>query len=546
MVSGGVYGVLQTVLALAVLVLSGFAISSALRITDSKTIANFRRTMALLLGGELLWLLTATPGAAYYGLTGSAGPLSNSLLFGAFAAAGFEFLIINGAFEKNPAVSLALALVHPVSTFVILRLPQLSASFDYTAAGCGVAVLALLMAFPLLMKRRKTSLGADALSLFQAFMKTWTAAQPDDLEKIIVDHSEEVEVVTKVMRLRTRTGDAFLVLPGVHPGPFHPVGSYDLPGVMTRAFSELGPTMTLHRPGGHENNLATRAETEKYARSVLELGRSVAPEDQILLRGPLHTQVGSAKVSASSFARDLLMTISFAPLGSDDLDPKVESDLAGSASKLGFALSVVDAHNSIDPDLQSPEMGDPGWRQVFQAISESKPEPASAAYSHSGEIGFTGRGDLTENGIGLLLLATGAAKSVLVLADANNSVPGLKEHISKALAGSSYGLIEFCTSDSHNLAARGLTVERGYEALGEATPPEDIAGAVVRLAKLAESRLAPADYGSAEMKSMVKVFGSKALEEFAAITQASSKFSRSYFRFTAVGVALLLVAAMLA
>jgi len=54
------------------------------------------------------------------------------------------------------------------------------------------------------------------------------------------------------------------------------------------------------------------------------------------------------------------------------------------------------------------------------------------------------------------------------------------------------------------------------------------------MANLAASRLAPAEYGSAKMKSRVKVFGSKALSEFASLTQASSEFSKTYFQFAIV------------
>jgi predicted neutral ceramidase superfamily lipid hydrolase len=113
--------------------------------------------------------------------------------------------------------------------------------------------------------------------------------------------------------------------------------------------------------------------------------------------------------------------------------------------------------------------------------------------------------------------------------------------VAKALKLAGYDLVEFCTSDSHNLAARGLTVERGYEALGEATPPASIAGAVVKMARLAESMLAPAEYGSAQSRSRVRVFGSKALDEFASITQSSLRFSKNYLKFAVATVAVLLL-----
>ena len=537
-----VAGAVSFVEIFAVLVLSAAAIPSAVRIVDSKTIATFRRSQALLLAGELLWLPIAAVGAVYSLASGSPNPLTNTILFGAFICAGFEFLIIEGAFQKNVPVSLGLAAIHPVSTLLVMRFSELTAHLDGAAASSGAVALVLLVAFPLMMRQRKTSVGHDSLSLFQAFMKTWAAGDADELEKIIADHSEEADVTTKVLRFKTEAGDIFLVLPGVHPGPFHPVGSYDLPGVISRSFKDLGPVMTLHRPGGHEHNLATREETSRYAASVSELARNTISNGGGGLRGPEHARVGKATVSASAFSNDLLMTVSFAPLGSDDIDTQVEADLAKPASRTGFDLSVIDAHNSIDPNLETPDTDDPGWKELFEAVRALRPDEFTVAYSHSSEVGFGGRGDITENGMALFMVKNRDTKSVLILADANNSIPGLRAKVEDALKSSGYALIELCTSDSHNLAARGLTVERGYEALGEATPPASIVELAVSLAKRAEARLSPALYGSAKMKTRVRVFGPKALEEFAVITQTSSIFARRYFRFAGgVAVVLLLV-----
>jgi len=538
--SRGTLGIITFIPAFVVLVLSAVAIASAIQIVDRKTITTFRRAQALLLAGELLWLLIVAAGAAYALFSGSVHPLANAILFGAFVCAGFEFLIIQGAFQRNAPLSLVLAAIHPASTVLVIRLPELTNHFDAIAASSGTVALALMVAFPLLLRRRRTSLGHDALTLFLAFMKTWAAGNADELEGVIADHSEGVEVTTKVIRFRTARGDIFLVLPGVHPGPFHPVGSYDLPGVISRSFKEIGPVMTLHRPGGHERNLATRAETLRYATSVSELAHQVTLNDKSMMRGPEHAKVGKATVSASAFDDDLIMTVSFAPFGSDDIDTSVEAELAVPASETGFDLSVVDAHNSIDSSLESPVTSDPEWKRLFEATRSAEPSKFEVAYSHSSEVGFASHGDLTENGIALLMIRKQNTKLALVLADANNSVSTLRATVERALEGAGYALVEFCTSDSHNLAARGLTVNRGYEALGEATPPLAIAELVVKLAKQAESRLAPARYGSAKMQSRVRVFGSKALDELAAITQASSRSARNYFRFAAVATSALL------
>ncbi|MDG6902119.1 MAG: DUF2070 family protein [Nitrososphaerota archaeon] len=544
-ISRGAAGIATFLSAFVVLVLSAAAISSALQVTDKSTIATFRRAQALLLAADLLWLLVAAVGAVYAFSSGSQYAVTNSILFGGFICSGFEFLVIQGAFHRNAPLALGLSSIHPVATLLIVRLPELADHIDPAALASGAMAFALVAAFPILLRRRRTSLGHDALSLFQAFMKTWAGGNSDELEMIISDHAEEVEVTTKVLRFGTKEGEIFLVLPGVHPGPFHPVGSYDLPGAISRAFKDMGPAMTLHRPGGHERNLATRAETSKYVEGVSQFARSIPMAGGVALRGPLSRKVGNASVSAAAFDNDLMVTVSFAPLGSDDIDTSMEAELAGPASEAGFDLSIVDAHNSIDPRMQSPVTDDPGWKRLFEAARSAERTGFSVAYSHSGEVGFSGRRDLTENGLALLMLQGRNAKWALVLADANNSVPDLRRLVREALAESGYELIEFCTSDSHNLAARGLTAERGYEALGEATRPESIAELVAKLAKLSESRLAPAKYGSASSRAKVRVFGVNALEEFAAITQASSRLARTYFRVAGIATALLLAASLL-
>lgn len=539
-VSDGVGGAAWFIPAVASFVLAAGGISKGVRAADKKTIATFRRVLALLFAGVVLWLLVVLIGGAYGLLIGSRSPATNALLFGAFLCAGIEFLVINGAFLRGEGPSLALAVLHPASTLFVVSIPDPAWRIDHVTAACGVLAFALMVAFPVLLKRRKTTRGHDALGLFRAFMKTWAGGDADDLEKVIADHSEEVEVVTKVLRFRTAKGDTFLVLPGVHPGPFHPVGSYDLPGVMARTFGDLGRVMTLHRPGGHERNLATRAETERYAAKVREAASSVVPDGtRALVRGPLHARVAKATVSSSAFADDAILTISFAPLGSDDLDTSVELELAGPAAESGLRLSVVDAHNSIDVNLESPRLDDQGWRRLFAETAVAAGQRFSVAYCHSSEVGFKGAGDVTENGIGMLMVQAAGLKSALILADANNAVPELRGMVEKALDSAGYSLIELCTSDSHNLAARGLTVERGYEALGEATPPASIAELAVKMAKLAESKAALAEYGSSETKTKVRVFGARALEEFAKITQSSSAFSRAYLRFALVAAALL-------
>jgi len=540
--SRGTGGAVVFVLAFSVFTLSAVVISSALLLVDRKTIADFRRVSAALLAGDILWIIFATCGIVFAALTGSTSALSNAFLFGAFVSAGFGFLVIDGVFTERSWLAIVLAAINPSASFVILRYHEFSLRLGILPALLGVLAFAAIAAFTLLLRSRKTSRGYSVLSLFRAFMKTWVGGVADELEEIIAAHSEEAKVSTKVMRFQTRNSDLFLVLPGVHPGPFHPVGSYDLPGVISSAFKGQGAVMTLHRPGGHERNLATREGTERYANETRNYARMISPSmTGAIMKGPIRAPIGKANVGATAFSKDLLLTVSFAPLGSDDLNAEVDAALSGPASYAGFDAVVVDAHNSLADTQESIDSANPGWEELFERMGSAQATTFRVGYAHSSELGIGAREDLTEIGIGLVMFETPRGKSVLVLADSNNAVPPLRAEVAHALSPLGYELIEFCTSDSHNLAARGLTVSRGYKALGEATALTSIAKLVADIAKLAETRLSQCGYGSGVFTSSVRVFGSEALEEFATISLSTSRLAQRYLGVAVLSVAVLFV-----
>ena len=370
---------------------------------------------------------------------------------------------------------------------------------------------------------------------------TWANKDAAELESIISSRAETVEVTSKVLRFQSQNGDLYLVLPGIHPGPFYPVGSYNLPGLISGAFGDAGQVLTLHRPGGHERNLATNADAKEYARKLMEFAVALGPAKPVPISGPTTAKIGKATANLAGFANELLLTVSFAPYGSDDLELDFEKGLGRVASGEGYDVSVVDAHNSIENGRETADPDDPLWLKSIQEVKRTGPAEFRVGFARSRENDFASSSDITANGIGLAVVEAQKTKWVLALADANNAAPNLRSVVSTALEASGFKLLEFCTSDSHDLAARGLTVNRGYKALGEATPPEAIADSTVGLAKLAESLMSSCSFVSGTMTSKVRLFGATALGEFASITRESSAFSKSYAKFGTVALLVLLL-----
>lgn len=546
LISSGASGIIAAIPSFVASVLSTAVISASLAFSDKATIASFRRASAVVLAGGVAWTICSTSGFAFAWFSGMGAAVQNSVFFGVFLCWGLEFLIINGAFTKSTGIALVVAAIHPITTFSILRTASVQAQPDVYPVIFGIAAFIIIGSFIFLLRRKRTSMGLDALGLFQAFMKTWVGGTSTELEGMINKHTQSAELTSKVMRFESEGTTIFIVLPAVHPGPFHSVGSYNLPGAIVKEFSGIGHALTLHRPGGHERNLATVTDTVEYARQLREFAsRLPTSSDLAKLRGPFRTEDGTATITGLAFSDDALLTVTFAPRGADDLDAQVEEKVEQLARESGLKASVVDAHNSIGHERLSPEVAGPEWKALARRLASERGGPFRVAYAHSGETDFKRGADVTENGMSMMMIETGGTKEVLILADANNAVPTLRGETEAALKSEGYGLIELCTSDSHDLAARGLTVARGYHALGESTPTQSIASTIVKMAKLAEPRLAACKYGSGTLVSNLQVFGSAALDEFAKITQSSSRLGRAYLKFAAVSVMVLLLSSIL-
>ena len=538
--AGGTPPIALVIASLLAALLVPLVIARTSKAVDSATVATFRRSLAGIFAGTLLWLVCAGVGLVYAFAAHSGLALGNSLIFGAFLCGGFETLVISGAFVERAPISVLLGSLQPLITAVAILLAG-GIKFSALSVLPGAAAFALLVLFTPSLKRKKTSMGHNAVKLFQAFMKTWANKDASELESIISSQAEKAEVTSKVFRFQGPEGNLFFVLPGIHPGPFYPVGSYNLPGLISQAFDNAGQVLTLHRPGGHERNLATNSDAREYARKLREFAGGLSPAKPATIRGPTTAKVGKATATLTGFADSLLLTVSFSPYGSDDLELGFEKKLTEIASGEGYDLSVVDAHNSIEIDRETADPNDPQWLSSIRDSRRVGPTEFRIGFAHSQDKELASSSDLTANGIALALIEVQQTKWILALADANNAVPSLRSAVSSALEASGYKLLEFCTSDSHDLAARGLTVDRGYKALGEATQVDTIANSTVQLARLAESRLSACRFASGTMTSEANLFGASALDEFAKITRESSAFSKSYAKFGTLGLVFLLL-----
>jgi putative membrane protein len=507
---------------------SGFLLTGLIRLADhNKSIASVRRLFGLLFVSTLIWIIPLSVGVAVSSLTRLSPAGTNEFVLGAFLVWGFESVVINAAFLKNTPASLALASIHPLS-ILLITLYALGSVYLYPAL-TGILALILILGFLLRLKSLKTKHGVPTLQVLQAFLKTWVTQEPGDLEGYFSNYAKSEPVVTDVILAEGGGEKVAFILPGVHPGPFFPVGSYNLSELIYRALREKGiAPVVFHGTGGHERNTPTNVLAAAYAGEISRFVSSLSASERGLMRGPVHDKVGITNVTTLAFGEEILAIISNSPFLSDDLDPTAVTEASDVASKLGLRLSMVDAHNSVNGERrpQTPiTRGD--WESIFRGVLALPEKTFSIGFASSAGMDLKLGPDVSEGGICATLFAVDDSRSVLVSVDSNNAVSGLRERIAEELARTGVGFVELCTSDTHNFAARNRT-NRGYFALGEGSSTETIVEAVRKLVERAESRVAPCDLATARFETKIPLIGSESLDDFADLTKNAISISRSY------------------
>ena len=517
--------------------LSGLIVDRVILRMDPKSIISTRRFFGLLLVSTLIWMVPVLISLPVSPLLKNA--IVNEFVFGAFLAWGFELVIINGAFIRSAPKSLLISAIHPVP-ILLLVLSEASHDQLYSPIS-GVIVLAIMLLFLSRVNSIKTRKGVPSLDILRAFLKTWVEGKPDDLETYFAGYAQPERVITDLVIARSDGSEVILVLPGIHPGPFSPVGSYNLSELIyTDLKAESVMPVVLHGTGGHERNVPTNKIASDYAKAVALFVSAQKDAKRMPMKGPYRSKVGITTITTIGFQNQVLAVVSNSPYRSDDFDPGMIADAYAAATEIGLNVMVVDAHNSVDgQDEPQQRITKDEWTAALRDTLQLKENDFRMGAANSGEIQFKHANDISDGGISLVIFATAEAKWALVSADSNNAKSGLKEKLATELGALGINLVELCTSDTHKLAARNRT-SRGYFALGEQTDFKDIVKCVKELAVLAEHRLAVYDLQIARFESDVPLIGSESLDDFAALTKSTISISREYTKIILPALLILL------
>ena len=181
------------------------------------------------------------------------------------------------------------------------------------------------------------------------------------------NRSSERRVATSQIRLMASNGESEfrMVLPEIHPGPYHPVGGSNIPYLIYKNLDSSA--MVMHSISDHALNLPSKNEVENYLKN---LGNSKVKEEGLVCTEPVTVQINKARVIGLRFGNNPLLFLSLSPHGMEDIPNYMKKEIE-QLHQLNQQLSQ-DAHNLASAlKGQSKVQGDWGEFQLETLLENS-------------------------------------------------------------------------------------------------------------------------------------------------------------------------------
>ncbi|MFP3308363.1 MAG: DUF2070 family protein [Nitrososphaeria archaeon] len=380
--------------------------------------------------------------------------------------------------------------------------PAYNVALDFQRAGpavalpvaFGVPLVAVAGASLALLERGRM----NGLWMLGAFLEAWSSSRADLLESAISELGDSGFARGYIIG----SSRFVLVVPYVHPGPFRPVGSYDVPGRMSGELlrAGVGCSAILHGAVDHDRNLASRSLARRYA---LHVARAAVDGFGRSPLSPPVTLAGSrVRLTGIWIGGSALLLIAEPVHGLEDYGDGVVERLEELGRRHGVRVIVADAHNSVGPDPGEAEVAEleglaeeilrrgPPAGRVVRCGCSMRPGPVWP--------------DIGSAGISAIALEDDSGRRyAIVSVDSNNASPGFREAVEGALRRQGFDSALLCTTDTHETTGIYPT-SRGYSLLGEAG--DGALGMIVEAGRAALASLGPCDGAGIKEVSVRSMF----------------------------------------
>jgi putative membrane protein len=449
------------------------------------------------------------------------------ITFGLILFASFRIGIYTTTLGASLKKAWAICFIQPLAMYFVL-IPHdmwFSILSEPVGLGYGAVFLIIASAWSVITDRA----GRPGMESTHKTIQAYLASQGNDFEeaeKLMEQRSSETKVTTSQLRLSSPNGETEfrMVLPEIHPGPYHPVGGSNIPHLIYKNLSSSA--MVMHSISDHALNLPSRNEVEKYLKN---LENSQVKEEGLQCTEPVVVQINKARVTGVLFGNNPLLFLSLSPHGMEDIPSYMKTEISQYAKNRNYSkMMIVDCHNAMGGEI-SKEDGDDmlkAAKSCLDTLITKDSFPIEFGYANSDDMDVWTE-DLGMSGLGVVCLKINEKKYFLGWADSNNMENGVREKIIDNFSKNDYQLLEICTSDTHYAPVKPRN-RNGYYQLGLITSADKLSKWFLDIAKRSEETTASAKFEILENETEVKVMGSEIYEDYSKALDNSLKITKVF------------------
>ena len=274
----------------------------------------YSKSLHVSLFGNSLFFVSTLIGYGAMGLFEKDGLDLFYVTMGMVVFASFRIGIFTTILGASLKKAWAVAFLQPMAMYLVL-VPSdmwISSLTNPWFILFGAAFLGLATAWSYLTDKAGRPGLRSTHELIQAYVTSMSRKDPTPLESIIEKSATESTVSTSQLRFQSsdKNDDFRIVLPDIHPGPFHPVGGSNITGLI---YNEMDSTaMVMHSISNHDLNLPTQKDVQYYLKSLQE---SKAKQNGAVCTEPVTVTMNKARAAGLLFDRTALLFLSLSPHG---------------------------------------------------------------------------------------------------------------------------------------------------------------------------------------------------------------------------------------
>ena len=488
--------------------------------------------------GNMLWIVTLL-----IGLLASTvlvkEPSFFFLVLGMFLFASFRIGIYTTTLGASIKKAWAICFVQPLAMFLIL-IPHdmwITILNNPLALGYGISFMIIASVWSILTDRA----GRPGMYSTHKTIQAYLASQGSDFteaEEIMEQRSSEKKVSTSQIRLSSPNGKIQfrMVLPEIHPGPYHPVGGSNIPYLIYKNLNSSA--MVMHSISDHALNLPSKNEVENYLKN---LENSEIKEEGLQCTEPVTVQINKARVIGLLFGNNPLLFLSLSPHGMEDIPNYMKTEIEQYAKNRNYNRTmIVDCHNAMGTEISKEDGEDmlKAAKSCLDTLIQKDSFPIEFGYANSDDMDVWTE-DLGMGGLGIVCLKINDKKYFLGWADANNMENGVREKIIEKFSKRGYTLLEICTSDTHYAPVKARN-RNGYYQLGLITGADKLSKWLFEIARNAETKTTSAKFEILENETKVKIMGDGIYQDYSKALDNALKITKGF----AIGGALFFITSL--